>query len=124
MKRGFFIILCMFTLNATTIFVNDLPLFEGTETITPYDADQITGVINATELGDRWDPPESGGLIGDVKGFLGALKKLNHFIRSFPEMLADLGLPASLVSTLGLIWTFMWWLSVGDLISGGKIFGT
>ena len=123
MRRAFFLILCMFTLNVATVFVNGLPLFDGTEILTPYDPDQVNEALNASELVDRWDPPESGGLFGDVKGGIQNLKRLNNFINSFPSILADMGLPKSLGDAFMMIWNFIWWLSIIDLIMGGKIFG-
>lgn len=123
MRRGFFIIICMFLLCCATEFVNSLPLFEGSETLTPYESEQVSEALNATELIDRWDPPESGGLFGDVKGGLQNIKRLEQFLTSFPTILADLGLPPSLCATGLIIWNFMWFLSVVDLIMGGKIFG-
>ena len=123
MRRGFFLIFCMFVLNCATIFVNGLPLFDGTQILNPYDPDQVNDALNATELVDRWDPPESGGLFGDVKAGLQNIARLNQFINSFPSMLADLGLPSSLQFVLMMIWNFIWWLSIVDLIMGGKIFG-
>lgn len=123
MKRGIFLILCMFTLNCATIFVNNIPLFEGVETLDPYDPEQITEALNASEMQDRWDPPESGGLFGDVKATLQNLKRLDQFIVTFPAMWLELGLPQSLVNIFASLWSFIWWLSILDMISGGKIFG-
>ena len=123
MRRGFFLLICMFTLNAATVFVNGLPLFAGVETVDPYDPNQVTDALNASELVDRWDPPESGGLFGDVKGGLQNLKRLDQFINGFPNMWADLGLPSLIINSFSLLWSFVWWLSIIDLIMGGKILG-
>ena len=123
MKRGVFLLLCMFTLNVSTMFVNSIPLFDGVTSLDPFSPDQITEALNASEMQDRWDPPESGGLFGDVKATLQNLKRLDQFIVTFPSMWSELGLPQSLVNIFSSLWSFIWWLSILDFISGGKIFG-
>jgi len=124
MRRGFMIIFFMFLLNTATVLVNGLPIWGGIDTGPQYNSSQLTDSLNSTELGDNWDPPESGGLFGDVKAAIQMLKRLNNFITAFPQMWADLSLPAYLVAIFGDVWAFVWWLSILDLISGGKIFGS
>lgn len=123
MRRGFFLIFCMLILSVSTELVNDLPLFEGVEVVTPYDPSQLEESLNATELASNWDPPVSGGLFGDVKGALGILSRLNKFIFAFPAILADLGTPTTWINAFNTIWAVLWLLSVADMISGGKILG-
>ena len=124
MKRGFVLLMFMFMLNVSTTFVDSLPLFEGETQVAPYDEDQLAGALNGTEFAENWDPSESSGMVGDVRSFIVGLQRLNVFITAFPAMWAGIGLPASLVSAFSTIWSFLWWLSIGDLIAGGKIFGS
>ncbi len=124
MKRGFVILMFMIMLNVSTTLVNSLPLFEGETQVTPYDEDQLSGALNGTEFAENWDPSESGGTLGDIRSFIVSLQRLNSFITAFPNMWASIGLPTSLVSAFATIWQFMWWLSIGDLMTGGKIFGS
>jgi len=124
MRRGFMIIFFMFTLNTSTLLVSSLPIWGGEVDGISYNSSQLAEALNATEAGDNWDPPESGGLFGDVKASLEMLDRLDSFIRAFPDIWADIGLSSELVIIFSDVWAFIWWISIVDMISGGKIFGS
>jgi hypothetical protein len=114
----------MFILNTTTIFVDSLDIWGGIEDPTPYNTSQLEESLNGTEQAQNWDPPESGGLFGDVKAGLQALDRFRSFIYAFPNILANVGVPDQLIILFNNIWTVFWFISIVDLIMGGKIFGT
>lgn len=123
MRRGILILFFMIVLNMTTLFVNELPVFNDVETMTPYNSSQLTNAINGTDTATNWDPPESGGLFGDQKSTLQSLLTLGGFVDAFPAIWLELGLPVELVNLFSDISVIVWWFTVLDLISGGKIYG-
>lgn len=122
MRLNVEIVLAIIMLNVTTVFVNDLTVFQGAVIIDPINETQMGATFNATDL-SNWDPPESGSLFGDVKQAVISLMTLGNFITAFPNMLESMGVPSVITSPMGTIMTVIWWLGILDLISGGNVFG-
>jgi hypothetical protein len=115
----------MFMLNATTVLVNGLPIWGSSELLDPYNQTQLDSSLDGWNMSDSWDPPESGGLFGDVKAGLENLDRLQAFIEAFPSILMSFEwIPTLWITYFSTVWSFVWWLSVLDLITGGKIFGS
>lgn len=124
MRRGFLIIMFMVMFNASTIIVSSLPIWGDTAPMTPYNQSQVEDSLDPWGIIGAWDPPESGGLFGDVKAALELMGVLQGFIEAFPAMIASIPyLPAMWGDFLIMGWNIVWWFSVLDFISGGKIFG-
>jgi hypothetical protein len=126
MRRSFVILMFMFLLNATVGLTNSLPIFGGESYTEPYNNTQLTEALNGTELGQNWDPPESGGLFGDVKAFITSLEEWSSFMRAVPNIIETIlpWMPAAFLELFEIVWVVTQWILIGDLISGGKIFGT
>lgn len=129
MRRGYFIFIVMFTLSLVSSFVNTLPMFAQAQSIeSGAGASQMQSALNGTDILNNWVPSSTSGIYGDLKAGAVNLNRLTTFITSFPNIWRSL-MPINdtyseaLISVFSGLWGLIWFLTVVDLISGGRIYG-